>query len=424
MKESTLATKVMIAILCLGVAVYLAVYFVQGWEEPLVTARAYTYTQDVGMEARGILVREETILPDAGGSYVDQILAEGEKAAAGQAAALLYTDPAALTTRQAIRTLSAEIEQLQYALSSGTQATDASRLDGQVLSSITALRSLTAKGDLTALEDYALSLRTMVFKRDYAYGDTNAAGQLGQLIQSKQAELVQLNASLNQVASVVYTPAAGVFSGTVDGWEGLLTPDKLEGLTAAGLEALLAQSPAPAAGPVGKLITGSTWYFAALLEGTDTGLKSGRTYTLTFSGDYYGQIPMELDRVSLEGEQTLAIFSCRSHLADTTLLRAQTVDVVIHHLEGIRVPRKALRVETVDEPLESGNPDGPTRQVNRYKVYIVERSQAWGREVEILYTDENFYLVRPVDPAAAKRLRAGDEIILNSSGIYDGQVVR
>lgn len=424
MKESTLATKVMIAILCLGVAVYLAVYFVQGWEEPLVTARAYTYTQDVGMEARGILVREETILPDAGGSYVDHILAEGEKAAAGQAAALLYTDPAALTTRQAIRTLSAEIEQLQYALSSGTQATDASRLDGQVLSSITALRSLTAKGDLTALEDYALSLRTMVFKRDYAYGDTNAAGQLGQLIQSKQAELVQLNASLNQVASVVYTPAAGVFSGTVDGWEGLLTPDKLEGLTAAGLEALLAQSPAPAAGPVGKLITGSTWYFAALLEGTDTGLKSGRTYTLTFSGDYYGQIPMELDRVSLEGEQTLAIFSCRSHLADTTLLRAQTVDVVIHHLEGIRVPRKALRVETVDEPLESGNPDGPTRQVNRYKVYIVERSQAWGREVEILYTDENFYLVRPVDPAAAKRLRAGDEIILNSSGIYDGKVVR
>ena len=424
MKESTLATKVMIAILCLGVAVYLAVYFVQGWEEPLVTARAYTYTQDVGREARGILVREETILPDAGGSYVDQILAEGEKAAAGQAAALLYTDPAALTTRQAIRTLSAEIEQLQYALSSGTQATDASRLDGQVLSSITALRSLTAKGDLTALEDYALSLRTMVFKRDYAYGDTNAAGQLGQLIQSKQAELVQLNASLNQVASVVYTPAAGVFSGTVDGWEGLLTPDKLEGLTAAGLEALLAQSPAPAAGPVGKLITGSTWYFAALLEGTDTGLKSGRTYTLTVSGDYYGQIPMELDRVSLEGEQTLAIFSCRSHLADTTLLRAQTVDVVIHHLEGIRVPRKALRVETVDEPLESGNPDGPTRQVNRYKVYIVERSQAWGREVEILYTDENFYLVRPVDPAAAKRLRAGDEIILNSSGIYDGKVVR
>lgn len=430
MKESTHTTKVMIAILCLGVVVYLAVYFVRGWEEPLVTTRAYSYTQDIGMEATGVLVRDEIVLPDATGSYVDHILAEGEKAAAGQAAALLYTDPAALTTRQSIRALTAEIEQLQYALSSGTQTADASRLDAQVLDSITTLRSLAARGDLTSLDDCALNLRTMVFKRDYAYGDTAAAGQMAQLIQNKQAQLDSLNASLNQLAQVVYTPAAGVFSGSVDGWEGVLTPDGLDKLTADGLTALLAQPSQAKSGPAGKLITGSTWYFAAILPSTDTGLQSGRTYTLSFSGDYYGQIPMTLERVSLEGEQTLAIFSCRSHLADTTLLRVQTVDVLIHHLEGIRVPRKALRIETVEEPLESaatesGSPeDVPTRQVNRYKVYTVVRSQAWAQEVEVLYTDENFYLVRPVDENAADRLRAGDEVILNSSGIYDGKVVR
>ena len=420
MKESTLATKVMIAILCLAVGVYLAVYLFRGWEDPLLTTYAYTYTQDLGMEATGLLVRQEMVLPDAAGSYVDHILSEGEKASAGQGVALLYSDSSVLTTRQSIRTLEMEIEQLEYALASGTQTTDASRLDGQVLSSITALRALTAGGDLTALEDCTLNLRTMVFKRDFAYGDGSAAGQLSQLIQSKQEQLAQLNASLNQVARVVYTPAAGVFSGTVDGWEGLITPDQLDELTAQSLSALLSQTPTPVSGPVGKLITGSTWYFAALLPGTDTGLQSGKTYSLTFSGDYYGQIPMELERVSLEGEQTLAIFSCRTHLSDTTLLRAQTVDVVIHHLEGIRIPRKTLRVETVEEEQE----DGSTRTVNRYKVYIVERSQSWGREVDILYTDENFYLVRPVDPSAAKRLRAGDEVILNSSDIYDGKVVR
>ena len=44
--------------------------------------------------------------------------------------------------------------------------------------------------------------------------------------------------------------------------------------------------------------------------------------------------------------------------------------------------------------------------------------------LEILYTDPNFYLVRPVDQGAASRLRPGDEVILNSSGIYDGKVVR
>lgn len=432
MKESTLATKVMIAILCLGVIAYLAASFIRDWEEPLVITRAYSYTQNVGMEAVGILVRSETVLPDSGGSYVDHILSEGEKASAGQAVALLYNDPSAPAARQTIRALEAEIDQLEYALASGTQSTEASRLDAQVLSSITSLRSLTAQGDLTALEEYTLNLRTMVFKRDYTYGDTAAASQLRLLIEDKRAQLNQLNGSLNQVSQTIYAPRSGVFSGTADGWEGLISPDQLETITAAELAELMEQRPAPAVGASGKLITDSVWYFAALIPGTDTGLQTGRTYALNFSGDYYGQIPMKLERVSLEGEQTLAIFSCRSHLSDTTLLRVQTVDVVVEQLEGIRIPRKALRIETEtvaegddeNEDGESPAPGSPTREVNHYMVYTVIRSQAWGQEVELLYTDENFYLVRPVDQNASERLRAGDEIILSTSEIYDGKVVR
>ena len=246
MKESTLATKVMIAILCLGVIAYLAASFIRDWEEPLVITRAYSYTQNVGMEAVGILVRSETVLPDSGGSYVDHILSEGEKASAGQAVALLYNDPSAPAARQTIRALEAEIDQLEYALASGTQSTEASRLDAQVLSSITSLRSLTAQGDLTALEEYTLNLRTMVFKRDYTYGDTAAASQLRLLIEDKRAQLNQLNGSLNQVSQTIYAPRSGVFSGTADGWEGLISPDQLETITAAELAELMEQRPAPA----------------------------------------------------------------------------------------------------------------------------------------------------------------------------------
>lgn len=419
MKESTLATKVMIAILCLGVSVYLAVYLVRGWKQDLVTTYAYAYSLDVGREAQGILVRTET--PLAGGNgYLDQILAEGAKAAAGDPVALLYADPSALTTRQSIRTLNAEIDQLNYALSSGTQNTDASRLDAKVLASMVNLRALTAQGDLTGLEDSALELRTLVFKRDYTYGDTDAAGQLSQLIAGKRAQLDELTRSLSQVSRVVSAPASGVFSGSVDGWERVASPDILDSLTAQELSALLAQPGSADVDAVGKLITDSTWYFAALLDGTDTGLQAGRSYDLAFSGDYYGQIRMKLERISLENGQTLAVFSCRSHMADTTLLRVQTVDVITRQLEGIRVPRKALRVVTETVTDEDGN----TSQVNRYGVFTVVRSQAEWQEVDVLYTNDNFYLVRPVDENSSTRLRAGDEVILNSSDIYDGKVVR
>lgn len=420
MKESTLATKFMIAILCLGVAAYLAVYLFRGWDEGVATTRAYSYSLDVGSEAVGLLVRTETLLTAGSLGYVDQILSEGAKAAAGDPVALLYSDPSALTTRQSIRTLEAEIEQMEYALSSETQTTGAAQLDAQVISSIAALRSLAARGDLTALEDSALHLRSMVFKRDYAYGDTAAAGQLAQLIADKRAQLAQLNSSLSQVSTTVYAPVSGVFSAGADGWEGIAVPGLLDQLTADSLAALLKEQHSPDPSAVGKLVTDSTWWFAALLDGTNTGLQAGRRYSLDFSGDYYGQIEMVLERISLEDDRTLAIFSCRSHLADTAMLRVQAVDVVTQTLEGIRIPRKALRVETVREEQE----DGTTREVNRYYVFTVIRSQSWAQEVEVLYTDPAYYLVRPADPSAAKRLRAGDEVVLNSSGIYDGKVVR
>lgn len=418
-KESTVATKVMIAILCLGVAVYLSVYLAQGWREDVVTTRAYIYSLDVGQKARGILVREETPLV-GGGGYVDQILPEGAKAAAWDPVALVYSDPSALTTRQSIRSLEAEIQQLQYAYDDRAQNTDAARLDAQVINSIVALRSLAAKGDLSGLDDSTLNLRSMVFKRDYTYGDTAAAGQLAQLISDKQAQLAELNRSLDQVSTTVYAPVSGVYSAGVDGWEGIATPAMLDALTAEGLDALLEEKHSPDPGAVGKLVTGSTWYYAALLDGTDTGLQKGRSYTLSFTGDYYGQVRMTLDRVSLEGDRTLAVFSCRSNLADTAMLRIQTVDVVTQTLEGIRVPRKALRVSTEDVEGE----DGSVSQVNRYYVYTVVSSQAEQQEVEVLYTADTYYLVRPVNQTSAGRLRAGDQVILNSSGVYDGKVVR
>ena len=424
MKDSTLATKVMIAILCLGVAVYLTVYFVRGWDDGLVTAVAYTYAQDVGVEAPSLVVREETVLPAADG-YVDQILAEGERAAVGDAVALLYSDASALTTRQSIRALEAEIEQLEYAQSAGTQSGDGARLDGQIISSVAGLRSLTASGSLSALEEYALNLRVMVFRRDYAYGETGAAAQFNQLIADKRSELSELSRSLSQVSRTVYAPVSGVFSGEVDGWETVAAPDMLPSLTIEGLSQLLSRKAIPDTQAVGKLISGSTWYLAVLLPGTDTGLQEGRSYPVSFSDGYYDQISMTLERIELGDSQTLAVFAARSHLADTTLLRDQTVTVVTRQIEGIRVPRKALRVETEtveSEPDENGRTT--TREVNHYGVYTVPRAQAEWQEVEVLYTADSYYIVRPADPEAASRLRAGDEVILNSSGVYNGKVVR
>ena len=420
MKESTLATKVMIGILCVGVLLYLALYFALGFRDEIATTVAYDYSVDVGTEATAIIVREETVL-SASGAYVDYVLTEGDKAAANTTVAHIYTDPSALNTRQEIRSLEAEIEQLQYALTSGTQVVDSAKLDEQVVGSIVNLRALCANGDLSTLEDSVLNLRTMVFQRDYTYGDVGAAEQLELLIAEKQERLNALLRSFSQVSQTVRAPASGVFSGVVDGYETLITPSMLDTLTPDQLTQLLDADPSSPSNGSGKIITGSTWYLAAIFDGAnDLALKEGRSYTISFSHDYYGDVEMTLERIETANNQTMAIFSSRSKLSETTLIRVQTVDIVEDQLTGIRIPRKALRVET--SPVTDEN--GVTTEINTYGVYTIVGAQAEWQSVNVLYTGDTYYLVEPVDQSHSTRLRAGDIVILSSTGLYDGKVVR
>lgn len=420
MKESTLATKLMIAVLCVGVLLYLGLSFLASFQEEIVTTTAYEYAVDVGKSSRAIIVREETLLSGSG-SYVDLTLSEGEKAAAGSTVALVYSDPSTLDTLHQIRTLEAELEQMRHALQSGTQSVDSSKLDQQVVNSIVSLRCLTANGDLSQLESSVLNLRTMVFQRDYAYGNTLAAQQMADLISDKETTLASLQRSLDRTAYTITAPASGVFSGEVDGYEDLITPDMLGDLTVDELDKLLDRSVPDRTNAAGKIITDSTWYLCALFDGAnDMNFTLGRTYNVTFSHDFYGTVGMKLERIETGAAGTMLILSARTHLADTTLLRVQTVDITVDRLEGIRIPRKALRVET----REVENEDGTTSKVNVYGVYTVVGSQAEWQSVKVLHTGETFYLVKPADEEAAGRLRAGDSVILSSSGLYNGKVIR
>lgn len=421
MKESTLVNKVIIGVICAAVILYFAVYLALGFKPDLVTTTAYAYSVDIGTEASALLVRDEQVISTTG-QYVDILLDEGEKVSKGGQIALIHASQDSLETRQTIQSLEAEIQQLEYSLSTGTQATNSSKLDEEVISSMVAIRSLAASGDLSTLEDSALHLRTMVFQRDYSYGNTEAATQIKQLISDKQKQLDSLNASLSQVSQTITSPASGCFSGEVDGFESLITPSMLSSLTMTQLNELLHKEVADPPAALGKVVTNNTWYLATLIDQPSVeGLLEGKTYKISFSDDYYGMISMNLERLVMENDQTMAIFSTNTNLSDTTLLRQQTVDIIAQQVEGIRIPRQALRVNTETVTDDQGNQS----QVNSYGVYTVVGTQAEWQEVKMVYSDDDsFYLVQPVDETASSRLRAGDEVILNTTNITDGMVVR
>lgn len=422
MKQGTLITRIVISVLFFAVIVYLAVYAVRSLTDHTSTTLAYLDSLDDSVEVTGVLVREETALSSSS-TIMDVLPEEGERVAAGETIAILYQSSEALERRQQLQSLEQERAQLQAALNSGSSLGDAAKLEQQIINSILALRSSTAGGDLSALESNALSLRTQVLQREFAYSSSgDSAALLAQTISDLDTQISALRSQVSYDTSSLFAPCSGLFSGLSDGLESVLTPELLEDVSADQLRTLSQQALSAEDTGVGKLITGDHWYFAAVVDpSTADRLLPDDEITVAFSQDYTGEVDMTVERVGEEESGgCVLILSSDEHLKDVTLLRSQTVDLIFARYTGIRVPKQALHLET----LTHTDPDtGEETQEQLLCVYALVGQQAERKAVEIVQEGSDYYLVKAASSTDDRRLRAGDEIIVNVSDLYDGKVM-
>ena len=219
----------------------------------------------------------------------------------------------------------------------------------------------------------------------------------------------------------------GIFSGVTDGFESLVTPDMLEGLTPAALDELLSRPPQSDGTAVGKLITDSTWEFVCALSEEEAGeLTEGKKVSVQFSRDWSGTVEMRVERIGAPQDgRVVVILSSDRFLSDTTLLRKQTVDLVFSSTSGIRVPVEAIRTE---QRTETDQETGRSREVQITGVYAVVGIQAEFKQVEVLDQRDGYCVVRAVTTGSArndkKALRSGDQVIVKGRDLFDGKVIQ
>ena len=105
MKERTLGTKLLLALVTLGVLAYFAIQAVRYFGDPLTTTLAYRYEVELSTALSGYVVRDETVLPDDTSGLLQQQRTEGERVSAGGVVALVYADQASLELQQQIQSL-------------------------------------------------------------------------------------------------------------------------------------------------------------------------------------------------------------------------------------------------------------------------------------------------------------------------------
>ena len=128
-----------------------------------------------------------------------------------------------------------------------------------------------------------------------------------------------------------------------------------------------------------------------------------------------------------EGGRVVAVFQGDTYLSELTLLRQQSAEVIRQTTTGIRVPKAALRVRERTVTDEDGNQS----VVSETGVYCMVGMKARFKPVDVLYSGDDFALVRSTLDTAEEvsktqeqiRLRAGDEVIITAYDLYDGKVI-
>ena len=413
MKPGKHVVRAIMLLLFLGAAAYFAVYayhiFFGGYE----TATVYNYTGQSTLPAEGYLVREETVLSD-GGSLEEIVVAEGENVALGDVVARVYRSENALEQHRRLEALETELERLEYIRSRGTEESDAMRLNGEIVEAMTDLKANAARQEFSNLGDKVENLQDLIFRRDFTYSTSSA---LSDQIDAVEEQIAELRSATESAVSTVYSPAAGIFSGLVDGYESCLTIDALTDLTPVALRELAGNQTEVSGQELGKVITSFRWYYAAVMSQDVTKhLSSGDTATVNFEGSTGAQ-KMTVQSISAADEngKVAVVFVSNRSLSSTTLLREQNVDVAYGTYEGLRIPARALRAD---------------QQTGQLGVYRISGAQAQWVPVELIFTGSDYYLVRSVTEEnmsqlqEAERLKPGDEVLVRGKNIYDGKVIK
>ncbi len=401
MKQGKFYTKFIVGASFLAVVGYLVYALFANLYSPLATTIALEYEAGEGYGVMGYVVREETVLTANSPIIVPQ-LDEGEKVGVNQIVAMGFATDVARQNQSQIDALSLQLAQLDYI---GTETIDPSAipaLDAEILDTILHFNNGVAQNDLQTASEYAPQLQALVIQRTASSSDIQAMSAQRASLESQLATLQS-----STISGTPYsTHQSGFFSQEVDGFESVLTPNSLTAMTPSDLDNL--QPDTIDENAYGRLVTGKYWYYVAAvptvtLEGTSVGDK----ISLSFTGDFDDLYQVTVTHISDDDNgESLIVLRTKEELSQVTLLRYQQSFITFQTYSGIRVPKTALRVD------EDGNPG----------VYILESANATWKNVEILYDNDDSYVVT-LDKSSTNNLWPGDVIIVQATDLYDGKVV-
>lgn len=208
----------------------------------------------------------------------------------------------------------------------------------------------------------------------------------------------------------IKTDKSGVFSSYTDGYENLIDYSKVEETTTDGFKSALkaVDKAQNVSNNIGKLVTSYTWYVQTLVSAdTVKNLENGDYVNIVLKDDTSKSFKAEIvngAEIALGQKETLLVLKLNEMDADIAKLRKAEIEIRRNNYEGIKVPSEALHVL-----------DG------KKGVYVLIASQVKFREVNVIYSDDD-YVLAEYDESNEKSIHLYDKIITQGKDLKDGKV--
>lgn len=402
-------------LLLIGILFYIVFSFWESLTDTYTSTIAYTYVVSDSVDATGILLREEVVLPPATG-LLDLVLGEGEQIGVGQLVGRVYQDVSTMQEQGQLEARIKEAEVLEFALSEKVDIITVTKMDEDIVTAMAQLRSAVVTGNFQNLEIQVASVQGNVLRRDYVFGSAMVAMELEERYNQVVSQIANTSQNLSGHVYNINTSQSGAYSILVDGLEDL-SVEEVSAYSMAEFDALLNTELGAVEQGVGKIITGDNWYFATAVEASRVEtLRVGQGITVRFSGDFAQDITMIVDQIGAEEDgKRMVILSTNRYLEQTTLLRVQSVELIYDSHTGLRVPKEAMRMVGYTD-----SETGETRE--EYGVYVLSAGYAEFKPAVILAEGNDFYVLS-ADSTGANALRAGNEVIVHAVGLYGGKLL-
>lgn len=375
----TITGKVLVLILSIFMLVTVFHQFVQVFEDDYTTETATVYSSAEKVTFNGVYVRNETIVSGRKNGVLSYPSSDGSKVAKDSVVAYVYRSANDIYINQQIESLKNEVEILKKEQSPGTtvvaQPEFISSLIDEKYRTIT---TLAARNDLSSLRSESDDFQMLTGIYQIVIGEeTDYNDRIEQL--EKQIKL--LEAKQNNPIDIITVPNSGYFISYVDGYEDILSTNKLSSITADDIKEVIKNDGYNAAKvskkAVGKIVDDYEWDLVGIVNPKDASFNPGKEVKVKLSSTPDLLTAKITDVIETDDpEECVIVLSCEKLNFNLVQYRTERVEIILDDFNGIKVPREAVRFN----------------KNNEKGVYVLLGQRIAFKKVDVIYECDEYLL--------------------------------